>query len=67
MDKQEVIELMRSSESEQEWDRNCDTVKREFGGYPPFWYEAIVLSGVLSQTAAKWSGDADIRVETRSM
>ena len=54
MSEQEVVNLMKSSKSEEEWNANCDLVRKKCGGYPSFWYSAIVLSGVLSQTAALW-------------
>ena len=62
MSQQEVVELMKSSKSEKEWNANCDLVEAKCGGYPSFWYGAIVLSGVASQTAAKWGGDAELHV-----
>ena len=59
MDENKVVELMKSSKSEQEWNKNCNTVRKSHGGaYPTFWYKAIVLSGVSGETAAKW-GDTD--------
>jgi hypothetical protein len=45
---------MESSTSESEWNANCDKVKKANNGYPHFWYETIVLSGVLSRTQRKW-------------
>lgn len=47
---QEVEDLMKSSKSEKEWNENCDKVKKACGGYPPFWYSAIVMSGLASKT-----------------
>lgn len=49
MTKEQVVELMSSSKSQKEWNDNCDKVKKECGGYPSFWYSAVILSGVLSQ------------------
>lgn len=54
MNKQEVIDLMKSSNSEEEWAINCDRVRKEFSGYPAFWYKAIILSGLEAETAAKY-------------
>lgn len=62
MSENEVVELMKSSKSEKEWNANCDTVKSKCGGYPSFWYGTIVLSGLASKTAASWGGDADLHV-----
>jgi len=59
----EVVELMKSSNTEEEWNSNCDRVKNTFGGqYPTYWYSAIVMSGVASETAAKWGSDAEIKI-----
>ena len=52
----EVVKLMESSTSEDEWNANCSKVKQaNGGGYPSFWYEAIVLSGVAATVQATWS------------
>lgn len=47
-----VVELMKSSTSKEEWNANCDKVKAANGGYPDFWYSAIVLSGVMAAVMA---------------
>ncbi len=62
MNQQEVIALMKSSKSEAEWNNNLDKVQKAFGGYPDFWYSAIVESGVARETASKFGGSADIRI-----
>ena len=54
MNKSEVVELMKSTKNEAEWNRNCDEVKQRCNGYPEFWYSEIVLSGVMQETRAKW-------------
>ncbi|MCK4958025.1 MAG: hypothetical protein KAT00_01460 [Planctomycetes bacterium] len=46
MTKQEVIDLMKSSKSEEEWNNNCAKMRAACGGWPPFWYEVIVSSGL---------------------
>lgn len=51
MNREEVVKLMQSSKSEQEWNANADKVKAACdGNYPSFWYEAIILSGVYLRT-----------------
>ena len=62
MNEEAVVALMSGSKSKAEWERNCDEVKRAFGHYPDFWYTAIVCSGVISQTAAKFGETADIKL-----
>lgn len=62
MPEQEVVDLMKSSNSPQEWDSNTDKVRRIYNGYPRFWFRAIVLSGVAGRTAKKWGGDGEIKI-----
>ena len=54
MNEQQVIDLMKSSKSEAEWNANCDKVKADCGGYPDFWYRAIMMSGIFAQVRASW-------------
>lgn len=54
MNEQEVVALMKSSKSEAEWNANCDKVKKVCGGYPSFWYSAILLSEVAAEQTAKF-------------
>jgi hypothetical protein len=63
MDEQSVIALLESSQSALEWNRNCDRVKKECGGYPPWWYEKIIMSGLCDRVAARWGGDSKIRTK----
>lgn len=55
MTKQDVIDLMDSSKSEAKWNANADKVKAAFDGYPDFWYEAIILSGLLTRVMMRWT------------
>jgi len=64
MTEQEVVALMESSTTEQEWNTNCDKVKRACGDYPAFWYQTIILSGLGDRVAAKWGGDMQLRFVT---
>lgn len=44
MTKQEVIDLMRSSKTEEEWNENCEKVKEAHGGqYPDYWFASIII------------------------
>lgn len=62
MTREEVIKLMKSSESEAEWNENCDKVREACGGWPAFWWSTIIGSGLASDIATKWGGDAGIHV-----
>lgn len=51
----DVVTLMKSSKSEEEWNDNCDKVKATNGGdYPDFWFYSIILSGVLNSVSSTW-------------
>ena len=52
MSKDEVIKLMESSTTRDEWDKNCDKVKAAFNGYPEWWFEAIIMSGIARRVTA---------------
>ncbi len=45
---------MSQATSEQDWNDRFDEIKRANDGYPDFWYETIILSGVLSTTRMAW-------------
>jgi len=64
MNEEQVVKLMKSSKSESEWNANCDKVKDACDGYPDFWYTAIVLSGIATETAKNFGGSADIKITT---
>ena len=50
MTEQQVVDIMKSSRNEREWNSNIETVKAAFGGdYPPFWYKAIIAGGIRPQ------------------
>lgn len=54
MNAEQVVELMLSSKSENQWSDNCDKVKAEFGGnYPDFWFVKIIIGGILQDAKAK--------------
>ncbi len=62
MDKEEVIDLLRSSKNSQEWNDNCDLVKKAFNGYPSWWYQEIILSGLCDEILGP--GSSTIKITT---
>lgn len=64
MTKEAVVELMESSQNESEWNSNCDFIKRNFHGYPRYWFEVIILSGLADRVAQKWGGDTNFHIMT---
>jgi len=51
---EQVVSLMRSSKSREEWNANCDKVRAAYSDYPSWWYKKIIMSGVVAKTQAKW-------------
>lgn len=50
MTKEECIALMKSSRNDQEWNENCDKVKKAHGGgYPDYWYSTFIVSGMINE------------------
>lgn len=63
MNEQAVVDLMKSSRSEAEWNANCLKVRAAFSGnYPDFWYPVIFVSGVGRDTLAKFGKSDKIHV-----
>ncbi len=53
----DVVNLMKSSKSETEWNANCDKVKSANGGdYPSFWFAAIIMSGIINMPLSQQVG-----------
>lgn len=64
MNEEQVKELMRSSKTEQEWNNNCDVVKKSCNGYPSFWFTAIIASGLCGEVSKKFGKDDKIHIKT---
>lgn len=43
----DAFKLMSASDSEYEWNRNCDRVKAANQGYPTWWFEMMTIDGAL--------------------
>lgn len=58
-----VVAMMESSLDRAGWNANCNAVKEANGGhYPPFWFEAIIASGLLDRVAAAWGSSSAITI-----
>ncbi len=64
MDKKQVVDLMESSQTSEQWSDNCDAVKAACGGYPDFWWQEIILSGLGDRVAARWGSDMGLTFQT---
>lgn len=67
MEKNEAIELMKSSKTKQEWNDNTDKVKAAFGGYPEWWYAEIVTSGLMDETLGAGASQIKIVILSKSI
>lgn len=66
MTEQEVVNLMRLSKSESQWNYNADYVKKTHGGYyPGFWYSAIIQSGEAGRIMAGFDCSPEIGIEAQ--
>ncbi|MCK5600339.1 hypothetical protein KAR91_00560 [Candidatus Pacearchaeota archaeon] len=54
MNETEVVKLMKTSKSKEEWNINCDKVKAACDGYPDFWHGAVMMSGVYYEVKSLW-------------
>ena len=57
-----VSAFMATSRNEAEWNDNCDAVKAANKGYPNFWFDTIVLSGLMDKTLKAVGVDPEIRI-----
>lgn len=64
MTQEQVVALMETSRSPEEWNNNCDLVKRQCDGYPNFWYSEIILSGIAARVSAAFGSDAELLVSS---
>lgn len=48
-EQKKVVDKMRGSKSAKEWNDNCSDIKRTFDGYPDWWWEVIMMSGILAE------------------
>lgn len=62
MNEAQVVALMSSATSSQDWNDKCDEVKRACNGYPNFWYASIIQSGLARQVMAKFGASPELRI-----
>ena len=63
MTEQEVITLMESSRTSDEWNANCNKVKDAHGGrYPEYWYKTIVVERAKS-IMSRFGASPELQIE----
>ncbi len=59
----DVVTLLESSQSEDDWNDSCDKIKSANGGsYPDFWWEHIIQTNFAKRVSSRWGGDDKIRI-----
>jgi len=49
-----VAEFLKTSTNEADYAKKVDEIKKCNNGYPDFWYETVVLSGLSSRIRFDW-------------
>jgi hypothetical protein len=62
MNEEQVVALMSSAVSSQDWNNKCDEVKRACNGYPNFWFGSIIQSGLAREVMSKFGASPEIRI-----
>ncbi len=58
------IELMESSQTAEQWNNNCDTIKGlNDGNYPDDWWEVMKLSGRMDKIFSRWNDKPKLTIE----
>lgn len=60
----QAVELLKSSQSAREWDASVDKIRRANGGYPRWWYKAVILPGIEGRQISKWSEESKVQIKT---
>lgn len=60
----QAVELLKSSQSARDWDTNVDGIRQANGGYPRWWYKAVILPGIEGQQISKWSEESKVQIKT---
>lgn len=59
MTEADVVALMKTSRSADEWNANAKIVKEAFWGrFPEFWWSAMMMSGLAHQIQQSWMSEA---------
>ncbi len=63
MNQEQVLNLMKSSKNEAEWNANCDKVKADNKGlYPDYWYKEVIQTRLADTVLG--AGASEIKVVT---
>lgn len=57
---EESLKLLKGCKNSQEWNAACDKIKQENGGYPSWWYEKVIQSGLMDETLGQGSSEIKI-------
>jgi len=52
---EKMLQRLRETKSEAEWNATCDEVKKaNNGGYPTDWFAKVILSGLAHEAQGNW-------------
>ncbi len=63
MDKQTALAELLNSKDKDAWNATCDRIKAaNMGQYPEWWYEEVILTGLIEKALGQGSGQIKIIV-----
>ena len=59
------LDLLRSCQTEVQWNRACDSIKKaRDGSYPSDWWDKVKLTGLMDNIMERWSDDSELKMST---
>jgi hypothetical protein len=59
---EKLASFMSEARSKEDWNKRCDLVKKVCNGYPDYWYETCIASGLINRTLGAGSSDINVSV-----
>lgn len=51
---EKLASFMSEARNNNDWNKRCDMVKKVCSGYPSYWFETIILSGLYNRVSSNW-------------
>ena len=52
IDEETAVRMLSLTKTKTEWEKNVGRVKTYYNGYPDWWYERIIRSGIIDRPRA---------------
>lgn len=59
---EDAVALLKSATSDEDWNDKVDQIQAANGGYPSWWYIAVIAPGLPQQVSSTWGGDGYIHI-----